>query len=170
MFPPPQPTKRSLLSSLCIRGGLRPVLQGGDSVCQIGCHATSSVLQLKAKVEIEAGLKAETFSLYLPSQEEPLGESQTVSACGMPSELYAIMLQKVVIADAAGVPASALTDEQLEKACSSPEAQAGDIIVLAGCAQVRNLSCLVWLESTHTLDISGCIRMEAATVPIAGLK
>ena len=128
------------------------------------------MLQLKAKVEIEAGLKAETFSLYLPSQEEPLGESQTVSACGMPSELYAIMLQKVFIADAAGVPASALTDEQLEKACSSPEAQAGDIIVLAGCPQVRNLSCLVWLESTHALDISGCTGMAAATVPIAGLK
>ena len=128
------------------------------------------MLQLKAKVEIEAGLKAETFSLYLPSQEEPLGESQTVSACGMPSELYAVVLQKVVVADAAGVPASALTDEQLEKACSSPEAQAGDIIMLAGCQQLRNFSCLVWLESTHTLDISGCTAMEAATVPIAGLK
>ena len=128
------------------------------------------MLQLKAKVEIEAGLKAETFLLYLPSKEEPLGESQTVSACGMPSEMYAVMLQKVVIADAAGVPASALTDEQLEKACSSPEAQAGDIIVLAGCSQVRNLSCLVCLESTHMLDISGCTGMEAATVPIAGLK
>ena len=128
------------------------------------------MLQLKAKVEIEAGLKAETFLLYLPSKEEPLGESQTVSACGMPSELYAVMLQKVVIADAAGVPASALTDEQLEKACSSPEAQAGDIIVLAGCPQIRNLSCLVRLESAHTLDISGCTGMKAATVPIARLK
>ena len=128
------------------------------------------MLQLKAKVEIEAGLKAETFSLYLPSKEEPLGESQTVGACGMPSELYAVVLQKVVVADAAGVPASALTDEQLEKACSSPEAQAGDIIMLAGCQQLRNFSCLVWLESTHTLDISGCTAMEAATVPIAGLK
>ena len=128
------------------------------------------MLQLKAKVEIEAGLKVETFLLYLPSKEEPLGESQTVSACGMPSELYAVMLQKVVIADAAGVPASALTEEQLAKACSSPEAQAGDIIVLAGCRQIRNLSCLVRLESTHTLDISGCTRMDAATVPIARLK
>ena len=149
---------------------MRPVLQGGDSVCQIGCHATSSVLQLKAKVEIEAGLRAETFSLYLPSKEEPLGESQTVSACGMPSELYAVVLQTVVIADAAGVPASALTDEQLEKACASPEAQGGDIIVLAGCKQIRNLSCLVWLESVQILDISGCTGMDASTVPIAGLK
>ena len=128
------------------------------------------MLQLKAKVEIEAGLKAETFSLYLPSQEEPLGESQTVSACGMPSELYAIMLQKVVIADAAGVPASALTDEQLEKACASPQAQAGDIIILKGCSQLRNLSCLVWLESTQVLDISNCEGVLAATVPIAELK
>ena len=128
------------------------------------------MLQLKAKVEIEAGLKAETFLLYLPSQEEPLGESQTVSACGMPSELYAIMLQKVVIADAAGVPASALTDEQLEKACASPQAQAGDIIILKGCSQLRNLSCLVRLESTQVLDISDCKAEATATAPIAELK
>ena len=128
------------------------------------------MLQLKAKVEIEAGLKAETFSLYLPSQEEPLGESQTVSTCGMPSELYAIMLQKVVIADAAGVPASALTDEQLEKACSTPEVQAGDIIVLTGCQQLCKMGCLVRLEAAQVLDISGCTGMDAATVPIAELK
>ena len=75
------------------------------------------MLQLKAKVEIQAGLKVETFSLYLPSAEEPLGESQIIDACGMPSELYAIMLQKVVIADIVGVSASILADEQLEKAC-----------------------------------------------------
>ena len=128
------------------------------------------MLQLKAKVEIEAGLKAETFSLYLPSNEEPLGESQTVGACGMPSELYAVVLHKVVIADAAGVPASELTDDQLKKACASPEVQAGDVIVLAGCLQLRNMSCLVWLESVQVLDISGCAGMDAATVPIAGLK
>ena len=130
----------------------------------------SSVLQLKAKVEIQAGLKAETFSLYLPSTEEPLGENQTVSTCGYPTELYAIMLQKIVIADAAGVPASELTDDQLEKACSSPEAQAGDIVVLAKCQQLCKFGCLVWLEATQVLDISGCTGMDAATVPIAGLK
>ena len=127
-------------------------------------------MQLKAAAETEGGDKAETVALYLPSTEEPLGESTTVSACGMPSELYTVTLQTVVIADVVGVPAWSMTDEQLEKACSSPEAQAGDIIVLAGCSQVRNLSCLVCLESTHALDISGCTGMEAATVPIAGLK
>ena len=126
--------------------------------------------QLKAGVETEGGDKAEALALYLPSTEEPLGESTTVSACGMPSELYAVTLQMVAIADVAGVPAVSMTDEQLEEACASPQAQAGDIIVLAGCSQLRNLSCLVQLESTHTLDISGCTGMEAATVPIAGLK
>lgn len=122
------------------------------------------------KVECEAGLKAETFSLYMPSKEEPLGESQTVSACGMPSELYAVMLHKVVIAGAAGVRASALTDDQLEKTCKDSAAQGGDIIVLAECQNVRNFGCLIWLKNTHTLDISGCTSMDAATVPIAGLK
>ena len=130
----------------------------------------SSVLQLKAKVEIQAGLKAETFSLYLPSTEEPLGESTTVSACGMPSELYAVTLQMVAIADVAGVPAVSMTDEQLEKACASPQAQAGDIIILKGCSQLCNLSCLIWLESTQVLDISDCEDVLAATVPIAELK
>ena len=126
--------------------------------------------QLKAAVETEGGGKAEALALYLPSTEEPLGESTTVSACGMPSELYTVTLQTVVIADVVGVPAWRMTDEQLEKACASPQAQAGDIIILKGCSQLCNLSCLVWLESTHALDISGCTGMEAATVPIAGLK
>ena len=78
--------------------------------------------QLKAAVETEGGDKAEAVALYLPSTEEPLGESTTVSACGMPSELYAVTLQMVVIADVAGVPAASMTDEQLEKACASPQA------------------------------------------------
>ena len=127
-------------------------------------------MQLKAKIETEGGDKAEAVALYLPSTEEPLGESTTVSACGMPSELYAVVLQKVIIADAAGVPASVLTDEQLQTACSSPEAQAGDVIVLAGCQQLCKMDCLVLLEATQVLDISCCNGMDAATVPIAGLK
>ena len=124
-------------------------------------------MQLKAKVEIEAGLKAEIFSLYLPSAT-PLGESQTVGACGMPTELYAIVLQRFVIADAAGVPASELTDGQLESACSSADGQ--DIVILRGCEQVHKMNCLIQMEQMQVLDISGCIGMDAATVPIAELK
>ena len=127
-------------------------------------------MQLKATVEAEGGDKAEALALYLPSTEEPLGESTTVSACGMPSELYAVTLQMVVIADVAGVPAVSMTDEQLEKACSSPQAQAGDIIILKGCSQLCNLSCLIQLESTQVLDITDCKAMAAATAPIAKLK
>lgn len=161
-------------------------------MCRINCRPTDSVLQLKVKVEYEGGLTAETLSLCLPSAEQPLGESITVSACDMPTELYAVILQKVVIADIApdaaaggggggvagvgffgfGAPAQGvkLTDEQLQKACASPEAQAGDIIILKGCSQLCNLSCLVELEGMQALDISGCTGMDATTVPIAGLK
>ena len=128
------------------------------------------MLQLKAAAETEGGDKAETVALYLPSTEEPLGESTTVSACGMPSELYAVTLQAVVIADAAGVSAERMTDEQLEEACASPQAQAGDIIILKGCYELWNLSCLIRLESTQVLDISDCYEVDAATVPIAELK
>ena len=126
--------------------------------------------QLKARVETEGGDKAEALALYLPSTEEPLGESTTVSACGMPSELYAVTLQTVVIADVAGVPAATMTDEQLDEACASPQARAGDIIILKGCSQLCNLSCLVWLKSTQVLDISDCKAEAAATAPIAELK
>ena len=126
--------------------------------------------QLKARVETEGGDKAEAVALYLPSTEEPLGESTTVGACGMPSELYAVTLQTVVIADVAGVPAATMTDEQLDEACASTQAQAGDIIILKGCSQLCNLSCLVWLESTQVLDISNCEGVLATTVPIAELK
>ena len=127
-------------------------------------------MQLKAAAETEGGDKAETVALYLPSTEEPLGESTTMSACGMPSELYTVTLQMVVIADVVGVPAWRMTDEQLEKACASPQAQAGDIIILKDCSQLRNLSCLVRLESTQVLDISECKAVAAATVPIAEVK
>ena len=104
----------------------------------------------------------------MPSAEKPLGESQTVGACSMPTELYAIVLQRVVIADAAGVPASELTDRQLESACSSPDGK--DIVVLRGCERVHKMNCLIKMEQMQVLDISGCIGMDAATVPIAGLK
>ena len=128
-------------------------------------------MQLKAKIETEGGDKAEAVALYLPSTEEPLGESTTVSACGMPSELYAVTLQMVAIADVAGVPAVSMTDEQLEKACASPQAQAGDIIILKGCLRLSNLSCLAQLESTQVLDITdSCQAVAAATAPIAKLK
>jgi hypothetical protein len=33
-------------------------IQGGDQVCRIMCSSLTSALQLKAKVEVEAGLKA----------------------------------------------------------------------------------------------------------------
>ena len=126
--------------------------------------------QLKARVETEGGDKAEALALYLPSTEEPLGESTTVSACGMPSELYVVTLQMVAIADVDGVPVVSMTDEVLKKACASPQAQAGDIIILKGCYELCNLSCLVRLESTQVLDISSCFELDAATVPIAELR
>ena len=126
------------------------------------------MFQVKAKVEVQAGLTAEMCSLYLESAEEPLGEHTTVSMWGMPTKLIAVTLQKVVIADAAGVAALELTDEQLRSACSSPEGK--DIVVLGGCEQVRKMNCLEMIEQMQVLDISGCTNMDAATVPIGRLK
>ena len=126
------------------------------------------MFQVKAKVEVQAGLKAEICSLYLESAEEPLGEHTTVSMWGMPTKLIAVTLHKVVVAEAAGVAAGELTDEQLGSACSSPDGK--DIVILRGCEQVHKMNCLIQMEQMQVLDISGCIGMDAATVPIAGLK
>ena len=89
----------------------------------------------------------------------------------MPSELYALVLQKKDLASIAGVPPAQLMDQQLAQTCSSPEAQ-GEIIVLNSCSKICNMSCLAQLEQMQVLDISGCSSMDGTTLATAikGLK
>jgi hypothetical protein len=145
-------------------------VQGGQQVCQVGCIASVSILQLKAKVEVEAGLDARTLAIYMPDIERPLGESITLEICGMPSELIAVTLHQVDIAALIGVRPNELTDAQLAKACLTDEVcnkvKAGDIVSLKGCGMLRDMSYLVGLEQMQELDISGCCdieTLEAAT-------
>jgi hypothetical protein len=139
-------------------------VQGGNQVCQVACIASVSILQLKAKVEVEAGLEARTLAIYMPEIERPLGDSVTLDFCGMPSKLYALKLHKVDIAALVGVRPNALTDAQLANACLTDEVKAGDIVSLKGCEMLRDMSCLgVGLEQMQELDISGCCDIEAAT-------
>ena len=124
------------------------------------------------KVEVETGLKMETFALYLLSSVKPLGANEVLAAAnGEPSELHLLVLQKVELAAVAGVPAAQLTDEQLAQACSSPEAQ-GEIIALNGCSQISDMSCLAQLEQMQVLDVTGCSSMDGSTLAsaIKGLK
>ena len=125
------------------------------------------------KVEVETGLKMETFALYLLSSVKPLGANEVLAAAsGEPSELHLLVLQKVELAAVAGVAdAAQLTNEQLAQACSSPEAQ-GEIIALNGCSQISDMSCLAQLEQMQVLDITGCSSMDGSTLAsaIKGLK
>ena len=116
-------------------------------------------------------MEIETLALCLPSGQAPLGDSETVSANGMPSELYALVLQKKDLASIAGVPPAQLMDQQLAQTCSSPEAQ-GDIIILHGCSKIQDMSCLAKLEQMQVLNISGCSSMDGITLATAikGLK
>jgi hypothetical protein len=139
------------------------VVQGGDQICQVACIASVSIMQLKAKVEVEAGLEALTLAIYMPEIERPLGESVTLEVCGMPSKLYALKLHKIDIASLVGARPDELTDAQLTKACLTDEVKAGDIVSLKGCEMLRDLSCLVDLEQMQELEISGCCDIEAAT-------
>jgi hypothetical protein len=63
-----------------------------------------------------------------------------------------------------GISPYLLTDVQLAGACSTDEGKAGDIVGLAGCAAIRDMSCLVQLEQMQELDISGCTSIDAKTV------
>jgi hypothetical protein len=123
-----------------------------------------SILELKAKVEIEAGFVSRLCTLYLPEVDRPLGDNITLVHCGMPSKLYMVTLHEVNIADMVGVRPDQLTDAQLAKACSTSKGKAGDIIDLAGCHALQDVSCLLWLEQMYVLDISGCKRIDAMTV------
>jgi hypothetical protein len=115
-------------------------------------------------VEVEAGLKAATLAIYLPEVTQPLGQNTTLAVCGLPSILYALILHKIAIADMLGVSPDLLTDALLAEACSTDEGKAGDIVGLAGCAGLRDMSCLVSLEQMQELDISGCTGIDATTV------
>jgi hypothetical protein len=142
----------------------RKKLQGGNQICQFACGAAVSILQLKAKVEVEAGFEARTLAIYMPEIEQPLGENVTLEVCGMPSKLYALKLQKVDIAALVCVNPHELTDAQLAKVCSTDEGKAGDIVSLKGCQRLCDMSCLGGLEQMQELDISGCIDMKATAV------
>ena len=155
---------------------------GGETLGCIGCRPTDLIRELKTKLEQTLGLDAETLTLYRPSSEKPLGEHESVGSCeGLPAELYAVTLQTIELCAIAGVAASDLTDTQLEKVCSSPEAQ-GDIIILTGCRSLHNMSCLQMLAQmqvrtpfchmctdtfAQVLDVTGCNGGAATTLVAA---
>ena len=74
-------------------------MQGGDKLCQIACDTSISIRQLKAKVEVESGLKAAALAIYLPEVAQPLGQNVTLADCGLPSILIALTLHKIIIAE-----------------------------------------------------------------------
>jgi hypothetical protein len=115
-------------------------------------------------VEVEAGLKAAALAIYLPEVTRPLGQNNTLADCGLPSILYTPTLHNLAIADVLGVSPDLLTDVQLAEVCSNDEGKAGGIVVLAGCAAIRDLRRLVWLEQMQELDITGCTGIDATTV------
>jgi hypothetical protein len=129
------------------------------------CSPSDSISQIKAKVEAEAGFAPETMSLLSPAYKRPLGESETLGSCGLPSVLYLVVLHKVNIAsDIAGVAPRLLTDGQLVEACSTADGKAGDIIDLTGCTQLHDLTCLISLKTMQVLDVSGCTNIDATAL------
>ena len=140
-------------------------------VGDIRCRAADSIQQLKENIEKNAGLKAETLALYQPETVMPLGEHESLLACSLPAELYAVVLQKVDIAAVAGVIPSQLTDAQLKTSCVSDKAN-GDIIILKNCSKLNDVSWLALIDQMQVLDVSGCNPAIALTLApaISNLK
>jgi hypothetical protein len=63
-----------------------------------------------------------------------------------------------------GLITDQLTDVQLAQVCKTDEAKAGDIVGLAGCATIRDTSCLILLEQMQESDIFGCTGIDAMAV------
>ena len=118
------------------------------------------------KVETKTGDHSETLAIYLPSNATPLGDNDTHGAIGEPAELYAVKLREADLVGVVGVPAAELKDEQLQRTCSLPEAQA-DVVVLRGCPLLRDIGCLAKLEQMQALDVSGCPNIDAASLATA---
>jgi hypothetical protein len=137
----------------------------GNLACEIVCSPSDSIGQIKAKVEAEAGFAPEMMSLLSPTCDRPLGKNETLGSCGLPSELFAVILHKVNIAsDIAGVAPRLLIDGQLVEACATAEGKAGDVIDVIGCTQLRDLTCLLSLENMQVLDVSGCTNIDATAL------
>jgi hypothetical protein len=130
----------------------------------------ASIKQFKEQVEVEGGLKADTLALYLPQIEQPLSpESATLESFGMPTELYAVIMHRISIAeDITGTAPCELTDAQLASACNTSACHGGDIISLQSCEQLRDIGCLLQLGQMQELDISGCSSIDLRTL-IAGV-
>jgi hypothetical protein len=158
-----QPKKRPHMAEQDYRVEIRQL--SGDLACEIVCSPSDSINQIKAKVEAEAGFGPETMSLLSPAHERPLGENKALESCGLPSVLHMVVLHKVNIAsDIAGVAPRLLTDGQLVEACSTADGKAGAIIDLTGCTQLRDLTCLLSLETMQVLDVSGCTNIDATAL------
>jgi hypothetical protein len=69
-------------------------------------RSSTSIHQLKAKVEVEAGDPAATMAIYLPEVNRPLEQNATLTDYGLPSKLYALTLHKLVISEMLGVDPS----------------------------------------------------------------
>jgi hypothetical protein len=146
------------------------VMQGGDQLCQLACDTSISIRQLKAKVEVESGLKAAALAINLPEVAQPLGQNVTLADCGLPSVLIALTLHKIAIANMLGVSPGQLTGAQLAQACSTDKGKAGDLVDLTGCAAIREMSCLVRLQQMQELNTSGCTGIDATAVPTVVAK
>ena len=69
----------------------------GSQVCEpLECPVSTTIGQLKAKVELAGGMKAETLALCQASREDCyLKDGETLVSCGLPEELHALELSKL---------------------------------------------------------------------------
>jgi hypothetical protein len=139
---------------------------GGNLLCTIeDCCRSTTVMELKYRVEAEAGLDA-ALMILLHAEHGPMQNSLTLEASGIPNstELYARNLHRVIVDEHLGIQAHEVTDGVLADLCGELVDNPPEILELCRCRNVSNIACLAQLSAVTTLSVAGCAAIAACQI------
>jgi hypothetical protein len=139
-------------------------MQGGGELCALEAKSTSTIAELKRRIQQQTGLEAELSRLQLTDAEQPSRDKDTLQSLKLPREVqfYLVTEQRLIVAERAHTNPAAVTNEILNEIC---EQEHPGLLSLAGCVQVTDITCLVVQQSqVRVLILSGCAGISAEQV------
>jgi hypothetical protein len=138
-------------------------MQGGGELCALEARSTSTIAELKERIQQQTGLEAELSQLQLTDADHPLRDKDTLQSLKLPREVqfYLVTEQRLIVAERARINPAAVTNEILSEIC---EEEHPGLLSLAGCVQVTDITCLVQQSQVHVLILSGCAGISAEQV------
>jgi hypothetical protein len=138
-------------------------MQGGGELCALEAKSTSTITELKQRIQQQTGLEAELSQLQLTDAEHPSRDNDTLQSLKLPREVqfYLVTEQRLIVAERARINPAAVTNEILSEIC---EEEHPGLLSLAGCVQVTDITCLVQQSQVRVLILSGCAGISAEQV------